>query len=218
MRRKSEADGRNQVEYLMCMMTLNFVTRMRRLLRSCDGGPCFYVSDPKLDAAMMNTFVLSHVVPKIRKQLPGSACLVVLGKALLWLICSLVADEYIPIDFKPDILLEWEHVRGADFDAELNPIKKMAVTVSGDHGAVFIDMVGAFEAFAGVAGQEHGGVLGTNIVAIRNQLLAMQSGLLSLRQDNLEVETAINIIKVNLERCFGILNGNIRRMAMQPAR
>jgi hypothetical protein len=34
-------------------------------------------------------------------------------------------------DFKRDVLSEWEHVRGADFDAKLNPIKKMAVTVSG---------------------------------------------------------------------------------------
>ncbi|KAI2509941.1 hypothetical protein MHU86_4506 [Fragilaria crotonensis] len=40
----------------------------------------------------------------------------------------------------------------------------------------------------------------------------------SLRQDNLELKTAINIIKVNLEQCFGILNGNMRRIALQPAR
>ena len=46
----------------------------------------------------------------------------------------------------------------------------------------------------------------------------MQSGLLSLLQDNLEMRTAINVIKVNLEWCFGMLNGNIRRMAMQPVR
>ncbi len=85
--------------------------------------------DPRLDATMMNTFVLSHVVPNIRKRLPWSA-LLVFGKALLRLICSLVADEYIPSDFKCDVLLEWEHVRGADFDAKLNPIKKMVVTVA----------------------------------------------------------------------------------------
>ena len=135
----------------------------------------------------MNTFVLSHVVRNIRKRLPESACLE-LGNYLLWLMCSPVADEYIPIDFKRDVLLELEHVRGTDFDAELKPIKKMAVTVSGNHGAVFIDMVGAIEADAGVAGQEHGGVPGTNNVAIRNQLLGMQSGLLSLQQDNLEMK------------------------------
>ena len=185
----------------------------------CGGGPCFYVSDPTLDATMMNTFVLSRVVPNIRKRLPESACLV-LGKALLWMICSPVADEYVPSDFKRDVLSEWEHVRGADYDAELNPIKKMAVTVSGDHGAVFIDMVGMIgEQADGIAGGQHGdGVPGTNNVALRNQLLGMQSGLLSLRQDNLEIKTAINVIKVNLERCFGILNGNIRRIALQPAR
>ncbi|KAI2501991.1 hypothetical protein MHU86_12474 [Fragilaria crotonensis] len=161
---------------------------------------------------MMNTFVLSRVVPNIRKRLPESACLV-LGKALLWLICSPLADEYVPGDFKRDVLSEWEHVRGADVDPEMNPIKKMAVTVSGDHGAVFIDMVGAIDV-DGVAGQP---ALGTN-VTMRNQLLGMQSGLLSLRQDNVELKTAVNRIQLNLERCFGILNGNVRRIALQPAR
>ena len=33
----------------------------------CGGGPCFYVSDPGLNATMINTFVLSCVVPNIRK-------------------------------------------------------------------------------------------------------------------------------------------------------
>jgi hypothetical protein len=60
----------------------------------------------------------------------------------LWLICCPVAYKYIPSDFKRDVLSECEHVCGADFDAKLNPIKKMAVTVSGNHGAVFTDMLG----------------------------------------------------------------------------
>jgi hypothetical protein len=130
MRKIFEADGREQVEYLTCTMTLNFLTRMQRVPEKlCGGGPCFYVPDSGLDTTIMITFVLSRVVPNIRMRLPESACLV-LGKALLLLICSPVADEYIPSDFKRDVLLEWEHVRGADFDAKLNPIKKMAVTVS----------------------------------------------------------------------------------------
>jgi hypothetical protein len=41
--------------------------------------------------------------------------------------------------------LEWEHVSGANFDAKLNSIKKMAVTVAGDHGVVFTEMVGTVE-------------------------------------------------------------------------
>jgi hypothetical protein len=177
----------------------------------CGGGPCFYVSDPGLDATMMNTFVLSRVVPNIRKRLPESTCLV-LGKALLWLICSPVADEYVPSEFKREVLLEWEHVRGADVDPTLNPIKQMAVTVSGDHGAVFIDMLGTIDV-DGVAGQP---APGTN-VTMQNQLLGMQSGLLSLRQDNVELRTAVNRIHLQLERCFGILNGNVRRIALQPS-
>ncbi len=86
----------------------------------------------------------------------------------------------------------------------------------GDHGAVFIDMVGTVEVDR-IAGQLEGGP-GTNNVAIQNQLLGMQSGLLALEQDNLEIKTAINVIKLNLEQCFGILIGNIRQVALQPAR
>ena len=122
----------------------------------------------------MNTFVLSRVVPNIRKQLPESACLV-RGKALLWLNCSLVADKHIP----SDVLSEWEHVCGADFNPELNPIKKMAVTMSGDHEAVFIDMVGTVDVNR-IAGQLEGRP-GANNVTMQNQLLGMQSGLLALR-------------------------------------
>ena len=48
-------------------------------------------------------------------------------------------------------------------------------------------------------------------------LLGMQSGLLSLQQDNVELRTAVNWIHLQLERCFGILNGNIRLIALQPA-
>jgi hypothetical protein len=146
---------------------------------------------------MMNTFVLSRVVPNIRKRSP-------------------VRDGYIPSDFKCDVLLEWERVRGADFDAELNPIKKMAVAVSGDHGAVFIDVAGTVEVDR-IVGQVEGRPW-TNNVTMRNQLLGMQSGLLALRQDNLEIKTVINVIKLNLERCFGLLNGNIKQIALQPAR
>jgi hypothetical protein len=51
----------------------------------------------------MNAFVLSRVVPNKRKRLSESAC-VVLGKAMLWLICSPVANEYVPSKFKREVL------------------------------------------------------------------------------------------------------------------
>ena len=37
------------------------------------------------------------------------------------------------------------HVCGYDVDAELKSIKQMAVVVLGDHGAVYIDMIGNLE-------------------------------------------------------------------------
>ena len=97
---------------------------------------------------------------------------------------------------------------------ELNPIKQMAVVVSGDHGAVYIDMVGKLEE-ENVGG---GGVVpGTN-VSIRNQLLGVQSALLAMRQENLELKTSLTAMKVLLERGFEVVNGNVRRIALQPAR
>ncbi|KAI2496294.1 hypothetical protein MHU86_805 [Fragilaria crotonensis] len=162
---------------------------------------------------MMNTFILSQVVANIRLRLPELACLV-LGKALLWLICSPLADEIVPGEFKREVLSEWDHVRGADVDPEMNPIKQMAVTVAGDHGAVFIDLVGAIDV-DGLAGQP---ALGTN-VTIRNQLLGMQSGLLSRRQDKqCGVKDSGQSNSIECGAVFGILNGNVRRIALQPAR
>ena len=76
---------------------------------------------------------------------------------------------------------------GADVDPTLNPIKQMAVTVSSDHGAVIIGMLGTIDVDE-VAGQP---APGTN-VTMRNQLLGVQSVLLSPQQDNVELRTAVN--------------------------
>jgi hypothetical protein len=89
----------------------------------------------------------------------------------------------------------------------LNPIKQMAVTVSDDHGAYCIDMMGTIDVDVG-PGQL---ALGTN-VTMRNQLLGMQSGLLLLRHDNVALRTAVNQIQLRLGQCFGILNGNVRKI------
>ena len=181
----------------------------------CGGGACFYLPNPRFDIAMMNTFVLSNVVPNVKKRLPESTCLV-LGRALLWLIFLPVADEYIPVEMKERVVSEWVHVRGDidEGDEEVNPIIQTAVTVSGDHGAVFIDTVGGVAGEAG-AGAGAGGVGGTN-VSLRNQLIGVQSCLLSMRQENLELRNAINTLKVNMEQNLQMINGNIGRLAMRP--
>ena len=112
----------------------------------CGGCPCINVNNPAVDAVMMNSFILSHVVPNVRKRLPELACLV-LGKAWMWLIASSVADVYVSVEVKDQVLLDWAHVCAGNLeegrtDVHRNSKQKLAVEVSDDHGAVFIDTVG----------------------------------------------------------------------------
>ena len=177
----------------------------------CDGGACFYLPNPRYDPTMMNAFILRHVVPNVRKRLPESAC-IVLGRALMWLIFSPVVDDYIPTEMMETVTSEWAHVRGdieEDDEQEINPIIQTAVTVSGDHGAVFIDTIADVGEGVVAAG------VGTN-VSLRNQLVGVQWCLLSMRQENLELRNAINTSKVNTERNLQMINGNIRRLAIRP--
>jgi hypothetical protein len=62
----------------------------------CIGGSCFFTTNTAGDnvaaaggvvstMAMMKTFILSNVVPKIQKRMSDAVALV-LGKALMWLI------------------------------------------------------------------------------------------------------------------------------------
>jgi hypothetical protein len=178
----------------------------------CGGGACFYLPNPRYDTAMLNSFVLNHVAPNVKKRLPESECLV-LGRALLWLICSPLVDDYVPKDLKDKVLADWAHIRGGfevdtpaplidNEEQESNPIQQVAVNVSGDHGAVFIDTIGDLEQGEGARGVGH--QQGTN-VTVRNQLIGVQSCLLSMRQENLELKHAINAMKVNMERNFQIV-------------
>ena len=56
---------------------------------------------------VMKTFLLSRVVPNIRKRLSDEVCFV-LGKALMWLIYSAfdAEMELVPEDFKERIKME----------------------------------------------------------------------------------------------------------------
>jgi hypothetical protein len=42
----------------------------------CLGGPCYYLWSNGQDTTMMTTFVLSHIVPNIRKRVPDSTVIV----------------------------------------------------------------------------------------------------------------------------------------------
>ena len=119
-----------------------------------------------------------------------------------------VVDEYVPVEMKEKVVSEWAHVHGDmedDDEREINPIIQMAVMVSVDHGAVFIDTVADVEGVAGGAGS---GRLWTN-VSLQNQLVGVQLCLLSMRQENLGLRNAINTLKANMEQNLQIICGNI---------
>ena len=96
---------------------------------------------------MMKTFVLTQVVPNIRRRVPDS-CALVLGKAFLWFLYRndtagffSVADE----EFKTAIKTELNEIltaSGIDVGQEnYNPIRRVPVVVSGVQGSVFIDAI-----------------------------------------------------------------------------
>ncbi len=55
----------------------------------CNGGACAYI--PKEESGVTDGWILDHVVPHLRRHVPEKVA-VVLGRALLWLICD--EDEH----------------------------------------------------------------------------------------------------------------------------
>ena len=52
---------------------------------------------------------------------------------------------------------------------------------------------------------------------MRNYMLQLQSGILSLRRENIELRNEMERLHQGMERGFATINGNIKRVAMQPA-
>jgi hypothetical protein len=101
----------------------------------CIGGACYFLFPEELTAAaveevgattiaMMKTFILSTIVPNLRRRLPDSAA-IVLGKALLWLIYSSpfdAANHVVPQASKDRVRVQWNEnitatVDGVDCNA-----------------------------------------------------------------------------------------------------
>jgi hypothetical protein len=96
---------------------------------------------------MLKTFVLTQVVPNIRRRVPES-CALVLGKAVLWFIyCDdAVSENFLPKEFKRRMKLELKEIlaasSGVDVEIENStPIRPVPAIVCGDQGSVFIDCI-----------------------------------------------------------------------------
>jgi hypothetical protein len=213
----------------------------------CIGGPCYYVIDTSIcNSNVLTTFILTKVVPNIRKRLPDSAS-IVLGKAMLWLVYSSVACDFISAEYRDKVKADLADA-GVEIGIGRNPIVKMPVLVSGNQGTVYIDEIppmvtnendgGGTPAAAAATGP--GGIVvgdGADVVGqklnrrlldnnhsnatgdqLQNWILQLQSGLLTLRRENIELRNELSAMMMAMERGFSVVNGNVRRVAMQPIR
>lgn len=78
MKKTLKDDEEANVEPLMCMLMLSYLTLlMERLQRNCAVVvfPSICLT-PQVRQVMLNLFILNHVVPNAKERLPESACLV----------------------------------------------------------------------------------------------------------------------------------------------
>ena len=122
----------------------------------CMGGPCYNLIITSIcSATVLSTFILTKVVPNIRKRLPYST-LLVLGKAVLWLVFSSVANNFLSQAFINEVKGSLNDTGVATILNGQNPILKMPVSVSGADGTVYIDELAGNDGFA-IPGAAAGG-------------------------------------------------------------
>jgi hypothetical protein len=85
----------------------------------------------------LTAFILTKVVSNIRQQLPDSVA-IVLGKDILWIVFSSVANSFVSTDYCEQLKMELMET-GIAIPQGKNLIFKMPVLFCGDQGTVFID-------------------------------------------------------------------------------
>jgi hypothetical protein len=108
----------------------------------CFGGACIYKNCDEDDAfknSVINSFLLTIVVPNIRKKLPELVSLV-LGRSFLWCVYS-EFHYMVPEDVKNEIKKGLGEVRTWETNSEKNPIIQQQVLVTGNQGSVFLDEI-----------------------------------------------------------------------------
>ncbi len=205
--------------------------------------------DDSINSHTLKTFVLTKVVPSIQERLPELTA-IVLGKAVLWLVFSSVACDFVAEEYCDCVKRDLADTGMATIVDGQNPILKVPIIVSGNQGTVFIDEIprpsdnvdGTTTASGDNDGGERqrqqggrisddatrSGTIALNMRILQNHrvggnalqtwMLQLQSGFMSLRCENLELRNEISSLMLSMERGFQIVNGNVRRVALQPAR
>jgi len=172
----------------------------------------------KEGAGVSNYFILQHVVPSMRTRFTDELALV-LGKALLWLVFS-EENSYVPDEVTRErICHAYNGIRL--LPENVNPIEKILIVVTGDDAEVHLNEVGQAAGGGGAVGGAGGG---GQPRSQRDQLLAMQSDLVSIRRMLAERNTRedenylhLNENYLRLGRRLLNIEQNTRRIAAQPA-
>ncbi|KAI2508148.1 hypothetical protein MHU86_6321 [Fragilaria crotonensis] len=105
----------------------------------CMGGACYYVIDNSLcDSNTLKTFVLTKWFQIYVNDFESAA--IVLGKAVLWLVYSSVACDFISATDRDRVKADLADTGTVILDGQ-NPIAKVPIIVSGNQGTVFIDEI-----------------------------------------------------------------------------
>ena len=192
----------------------------------CRGGPVRYSIVP--GSGVTRGFIVDRVVPKIKAKFGGDVAYV-LGTALLWVLHS-PFFTMMPGTLRDDIRLAYADVKPAGFNE--NPIQKIPLIICGNEGRVH--MVDAPQGFhAAIVGQDQqdgaGGnnpnpnnnaplPIGFQDRPLQDQMMVLYSQNAILGREFSELRASVeNNAATNL-RNHNVLNRNINRIAMAPAR
>ena len=177
----------------------------------CIGGPCKYKINA--DSGVSNAFILEHVVSNIRKRFSDDVALI-FGTALLYYA---YADEsnHVPNVIKSRI---FDAMRGVSEHPTENPVEKVPVVCTGNDGEVYIDEISpSMNEPQGQENQDQA-IGSINDRPIRDQLRALQSQVLSIKNQIHEIDKRIQDDHLSTTRQMQSLNANIKRIGVSPAR
>ena len=194
----------------------------------CPGGPIRYAIMP--GSGVTRAFLVDRVVPRIKAKF-GSDVAYVLGGAVLWALYS-PYYRMMPGWLRDDIRLAYADVKPDGFNE--NPMQKIPLIICGNEGRVhMVDAPQGFHA-GGVGLQgEDGAVMGegannnnnNNALPMGFQDRPLQDQMMVLYSQNAILGREFSELRASVEntaatalRNYNILNRNINRVAMAPAR
>ena len=194
----------------------------------CPGGPIRYAIVP--GSGVTRGFIVDRVVPKIKAKFGGDVAYV-FGSALLWVLHS-PFFLLMPALLRDDIRMAYADVKPAGFNE--NPMQKVPLIICGNEGRVhMVDAPQGFHAAIPQDQQDQGAVIAggnnpnphNNVLPmgfqdqpIRDQMMILYSQNAILGREFSELRASVeNNAATNL-RNHNVLNRNINRIAMAPAR